>query len=227
MRKSFFLFIIVMFLCVPFSFTSATTIFSQPEVTTITAQVGPTIINTTQNTNTVIGSIPIVPEVVFSPTSISFSGTFFSSANVVVLQDGQEFLSGIAESNGKFFLLKTGLTPGVYTFSVFVELPSGRRVLIETFHVTVPFGAYVKIENIRISRVIWDILFPKNVVVNLKNYCTTVIADLNCDERVDLIDLSILEYWYRSGKYSVGKDLNNDKKIDLGDFSVMAYYWTG
>lgn len=56
-------------------------------------------------------------------------------------------------------------------------------------------------------------------------------ADLNCDGRIDLVDFSILAYWYRrpltSEALSAGVDLNADGKVDLTDFSIMAYYWTG
>jgi hypothetical protein len=52
-------------------------------------------------------------------------------------------------------------------------------------------------------------------------------ADYNKDSRVDIIDLSILLYYY--GKYgpTIAKyDLNGDGFIGLEDISVMLYYWT-
>lgn len=56
-------------------------------------------------------------------------------------------------------------------------------------------------------------------------------ADLNCDGKINLVDFSILAYWYRrpltDQAVAAGVDLNNDGKIDLTDFSIMAYYWTG
>jgi hypothetical protein len=56
-------------------------------------------------------------------------------------------------------------------------------------------------------------------------------ADLNCDGRVNLVDFSILAYWYHrpltDQAIAAGVDLNNDGKVDLTDFSIMAYYWTG
>ena len=56
-------------------------------------------------------------------------------------------------------------------------------------------------------------------------------ADLNCDGHINLVDFSILAYWYRrpltSEAMSAGVDLNADGKVDLTDFSIMAYYWTG
>ncbi|MCC2630839.1 MAG: hypothetical protein K0S38_648, partial [Candidatus Paceibacter sp.] len=57
------------------------------------------------------------------------------------------------------------------------------------------------------------------------------IGDLNNDCRTNIIDFSILAYWYKrpltQAVIDNGNDLNNDNKTDILDFSVMAYYWTG
>ncbi len=50
-------------------------------------------------------------------------------------------------------------------------------------------------------------------------------ADLNNDGRVDLVDFSILLYWW--GANNVCCDQNQDDAVDLIDFSIMMYYWTG
>lgn len=52
-------------------------------------------------------------------------------------------------------------------------------------------------------------------------------GDLNNDKRVNLIDFSILAYWYQRPSPSVTVDFNNDGKVNLVDFSIMAYFWTG
>jgi len=50
-------------------------------------------------------------------------------------------------------------------------------------------------------------------------------ADLNCDGRVDLLDFSILMfYWGTKGPTG---DINTDGIVDLFDFSIMMAYWTG
>ena len=51
--------------------------------------------------------------------------------------------------------------------------------------------------------------------------------DFNNDCRVNLIDASILAYWYNRPSPPAKYDLNGDGKVDLIDFSIMAYYWTG
>jgi hypothetical protein len=55
-------------------------------------------------------------------------------------------------------------------------------------------------------------------------------ADLTGDDRVNLVDFSIMSYWFKrplTPAASATVDLNHDGKIDLIDFSIMAYNWTG
>lgn len=50
-------------------------------------------------------------------------------------------------------------------------------------------------------------------------------ADLNGDGRVNLMDFSILLYYW--GTDNVCADQNQDGIVNLADFSIMMYYWTG
>jgi hypothetical protein len=50
-------------------------------------------------------------------------------------------------------------------------------------------------------------------------------ADLNQDGRVNLIDFSILLYYW--GTNNPCADQNQDGIVNLVDFSIMMYYWTG
>jgi hypothetical protein len=52
-------------------------------------------------------------------------------------------------------------------------------------------------------------------------------ADLTGDCKVNLIDFSILAFWYQRANPPVPLDLNGDGKVNIVDFSIMAYYWTG
>ena len=57
-------------------------------------------------------------------------------------------------------------------------------------------------------------------------------GNLNGDCKVNLIDFSILAYWYNRPLTAAVRnkvDLNTikDGKVDLIDFSIMAYWWTG
>ena len=52
-------------------------------------------------------------------------------------------------------------------------------------------------------------------------------VDLNFDGKVNLIDFSILLYfWEQSNPSNICADTNSDGRVDLVDFSIMMYYWT-
>lgn len=56
--------------------------------------------------------------------------------------------------------------------------------------------------------------------------CSLLIGDLNCDNHINLIDFSIMAFWYKKNNPPPKIDLNNDGKITLIDFSIMAFNWT-
>ena len=59
--------------------------------------------------------------------------------------------------------------------------------------------------------------------------------DLDSDGQVNLVDFSIMAFWYNkpaptdSAQLIIFKslDLNSDGKIDLQDFSILTFWWTG
>jgi hypothetical protein len=77
--------------------------------------------------------------------------------------------------------------------------------------------------------------FLKNFTVGTENVAEPRTAaslpansgDIDNDNHVDLVDFSIMAYWYGRSGFPAAYDLNGDGKIDLADFSIMAYYWTG
>jgi hypothetical protein len=52
-------------------------------------------------------------------------------------------------------------------------------------------------------------------------------CDLNNDNRVNLLDFSIMAFWYKRLGFPDKVDLNTDTKINLTDLSILAYCWTG
>jgi hypothetical protein len=50
------------------------------------------------------------------------------------------------------------------------------------------------------------------------------VADLNCDGRVNLQDVSILLAYFNKKTFPAAYDLNHDSKINLIDFSIVLYY---
>lgn len=54
-------------------------------------------------------------------------------------------------------------------------------------------------------------------------------SDLNRDGKVNLVDFSILLYWWNSdgGRSDPPADINSDGRVSLTDFSIMIFNWTG
>ncbi len=53
-------------------------------------------------------------------------------------------------------------------------------------------------------------------------------GDINCDGNVDLVDFSILLfYWNQTDPANERADINSDGLVSIIDFSIMLYYWTG
>ncbi len=63
-------------------------------------------------------------------------------------------------------------------------------------------------------------------ILNNTNHCG-VVADLFVDCRINIVDFSILAYWYKRPIPPANIDLNKDGVVTIADFSIMAYYWTG
>lgn len=53
-------------------------------------------------------------------------------------------------------------------------------------------------------------------------------ADVNCDGNVDLVDFSILLfYWQETNPTNARVGINGDGRVAIEDFSIMLYQWTG
>lgn len=55
----------------------------------------------------------------------------------------------------------------------------------------------------------------------------TVVGDVTCDTRVNLVDYSILAYWFKRVNPPKHVDMNGDGLVDIRDFSILAFHWTG
>ncbi|HEX9503770.1 MAG TPA: dockerin type I repeat-containing protein [Patescibacteria group bacterium] len=52
-------------------------------------------------------------------------------------------------------------------------------------------------------------------------------GDINGDGKVNLLDFSIMAYWYGRKNPPPEIDFDGDGKVDLVDFSIMAFNWSG
>lgn len=76
------------------------------------------------------------------------------------------------------------------------------------------------------SKVVGFIVGHKNVLA-LPPVGATGGGDLNQDGRLNIIDFSIMAFWYKRPNPPIAADLNGDGKVDLVDLSILAFNWTG
>ncbi len=67
----------------------------------------------------------------------------------------------------------------------------------------------------------------QNVVQALPKKSCFGEGDVNTDCKINLVDYSIVAYWYKRSNPPASADLNGDGKVTLVDFSILAYHWTG
>jgi hypothetical protein len=176
-----------------------------------------------------VGSSPIPPSGgggggggYLMPTSVVFSGSAPSFSKVLLLKDGQLVLITTVGLDSKFSLtLNNGLNNGNYLFSLYGEDYFMRRSKIFNISLYLTRGTTTIVSGI--------LLLPNTGLSDfpIKGTDCFLIADLNSDCKVNLVDFSILKYWNKKKNPPVRVDLNKDRKIDIVDFSIMAYYWTG
>ncbi len=53
-------------------------------------------------------------------------------------------------------------------------------------------------------------------------------ADVNCDGKINLVDFSILLFfWQQTNPRNERSDINRDGRVTIVDFSIMLFQWTG
>ena len=147
---------------------------------------------------------------------VNFSGRADPGDTIFLLTDAQLTTTTHADLSGRFFIRLVGLSPGTYIFGLYAENNQGKRSAFLTFPVEVFPTSIINITDIFFGPVI-----PRDIA---EAPCT---VDYNGDGRVDLVDFSVLIFWFEKTNIPLDIDCNGDGKADIVDFSIMAYYWTG
>ena len=154
-------------------------------------------------------------------TQVVFIGRALPGANVTLLTDGVISATAPADRGGDFRLVVSEIVPGTHTFNLYATGVDGRRTKTFSYAFFVPRGSNILVSGL--------------ALVSFSEISSGVCpsrGDLNGDCLVDLIDFSILIFWWDRtlGPEAIRfeqQDLNNDGVVDLRDFSILAYYWTG
>lgn len=172
------------------------------------------LINSNQPYN--FSNIIIPPTILANPTSVALNASYTvsgyapaGSSVVVSVPNLQTNLgTATADSNGFYQLNLTGnLPPGVQalraraTINGFTSLYS-RPVLVQYY-------------------------LPGTVPIPPPPAQYGICVDYNKDRRVNLIDFSILLFWFNKPNAPPTIDCNRDNLIDIKDFSILMYFWTG
>lgn len=173
--------------------------------------------NTTHNVSNVI----VAPTIEFTsadsvdpgqPISIRGAATPDSRVRLRINPGGQTqtvFATSTNVGTYEFTLNTSGLSVGAYDISARTELAPS-YVNASQYSQLLPFGLGVPAPDI-----------PSGVCNNP--------PDINRDTRVNLIDFSVLAFWWRRTPLPASRpfDLNCDDRVALDDFSILAFHWSG
>lgn len=95
-----------------------------------------------------------------------------------------------------------------------LDLPRGNYVVYSQY-VTYP----------QISKLVKFIIGDTNIPNT--NIVQNIPGDCNADGVVNLVDFSILAFWYAKPNPPPCVDTNHDGIVNLVDFSILAFWWTG
>lgn len=166
-----------------------------------------------------IGGIFIAPTIAVDKNevqrgdNIAIFGQSVPRADVTVAINSEEEFFGkiIADQNGAY----------LYNFDT-AELEAGQHLTKSKAAVAGAISSFSKTVSFSVGA---------KTVFAQPSKCPAK-ADLNNDCKVNLVDFSIVAYWYKRSlstefKSKEAERLNGDGKVDIIDFSIMAYYWTG
>lgn len=153
---------------------------------------------------------------------IGFLGTAAPGALVTIFVDGETALQGFSSTDGRFgFRFDTrGLARGAHTAYAEATHRGIKSSQSDTLTFLIGERAVPREPGVPVT-------LPPGAPG--RRVCL-VRADFNCDGRVNLIDLSILLYWWdKPMPPNVAEriDLITDGRVNIFDFSVLVYYWTG
>ena len=171
----------------------------------------------TANVNTIIEGANLAPTIrqtllsVKQGESIVFSGSTAPNSPVAISFTGAKTAVATVNSNAA----------GYYTYSL-------------STNNTWPIGNY----NVYTSTLVNGARTPNSFALQFSVSTQTIQpppsgqcgrSDLNCDSKVNLIDFSILLFYWDLTDYSKNPRVDIDKNGDIGlkDLSIMLYDWTG
>lgn len=172
-----------------------------------------TTFDVTQGAVTSLTGIMIPPTLKVSNTNpnpgetITLSGQTVPNATVEVsIDNGKKMLTATADATGAWSTLFNTGTVSTDTHTLKARFSTGTGAL----KTESPYGTVL------------------SLFVGVEGKATSN-ADLNRDGKVNLIDFSILVFWWGTtgGNSNPPADINLNAKVGLEDFSILLFNWTG
>ena len=110
-------------------------------------------------------------------------------------------------------------TSGFYRYEVRTSLLAG----LYQFRTRAQIGAMQSMQSKPIDVTYFDGTNPPNPIPPQLAKC----VDYSKDSRVNLVDFSILLFWFNKLNPPIDIDCNGDNTINIKDFSILMYFWTG
>jgi len=156
-------------------------------------------------------------------TGIRFAPTII--ADKIALRQGDFItIEGAALPEQSVLLSVEGVEDKVFT-----AVANATGVYRITVPLTLPYGEYViktqYPEDTRSSAALRLIIGTASI--SRIEATANIPGDCNVDQRVTIVDFSVLAYWFGKRNPPACVDTNHDGVITLVDFSILAYYWTG
>lgn len=169
-----------------------------------------------------IGAITTVSGIFLSPTITVDKSEVKRGDNLAIFgQATSNSQVTIAVNSSQEFFLNTNTdTQGAYLYNFDTSvLENGDHSTKSKVALSAAISNY--------SRAVAFKVGEKNISQQPDLSCGSLRGDINCDDRVNLVDFSIAAYWYKRSNPPAKVDLNNDGQVTLVDFSILAYNWTG
>lgn len=172
-----------------------------------------TTFDVTQGAVTNLNGILIPPTIKASNTKvnpgalITLSGQTVPSATVEVsIDNGKKTLTATSDANGNWNVQFDTSTVTVDTHTAKARFSTGSGALKTESTYGTALSLFVGVEGKATSN-----------------------SDLNRDGKVNLIDFSILIFWWGTpgGNSNPPADINGNGKVGLEDFSILLFNWTG
>lgn len=142
-------------------------------------------------------------------TDLSVYGYAAVGSTVNLLIPGSSTLgSAVADSNGFYRVtVPANLAPGVYSLRTNATLGN----------ITSQYSRPIQVSFTNSNEP--DQQIPPSQY--------SLCVDYNHDGRVNLVDFSILLFWFGKNNPPSTIDCNGDRVVDIKDFSILMYFWTG